>query len=150
MRMGIDHDERKFHISGKHRRDGGARHAQPREEKLAEDQQVVKRHVDRDGDDAGRHRNARFARFAQRSGVALGDHEGGQTDYHDAQVFKRIIQRVLAAHRIGCIRKVQRDQVLAEQQEQKDSDDCHHRAHDYLVAEAGAHAFIIARAVELR
>ena len=96
-------------------------------------------------------RSTSIATSAQRVSVLRFARSGsGQTDYHDAQVFKCVIQRVLAAHRIGCIRKVQRDQVLAEQQEQKDSDDCHHRAHDYLVAEAGAHAFIIARAVELR
>ena len=82
----IDHNDGRFHIARKHRRNRRARHAQFRKTAFAENQKIIEYQIDQNRRNAGKHRQTRFPHFSQGAGVNLRHAEGQQSPEHQQRL----------------------------------------------------------------
>ena len=148
--MGVDDDEGKLHDTGDVCGDGCTDDAQSRGTELSEDQDVVARQVDQDGDHAGPHGDDGLTAGFQGGGIDLGQGKGNDAQKDHIQVIPGKAHRCLHAADTAVLMKIQRDQLRAEALEYKHSNGSDQERGIQLQTEGVADPLVVALAVKLR
>ena len=144
-----DGNQQKFCVPGDDRGQCRAPHTHGGSAKVAENENIVERQVDKNRADAGNHGDKGFFALFQGAGVGVGDTEGEQTPQHNGQIVTTIAEYLSGILGVAVSCEVQVDQRILEKEKQSPGDQGNGQTDQHFKPEGIADAVIIPAAVKL-
>ena len=149
MAVAPNGNQGQFGITGNDRCQRRAPHTHGGSAKVAENENIVERQVDKNRADAGNHGDKGFFALFQGAGVGVGDTEGEQPPQHNGQIVTTIAEYLSGILGVAVSCELQVDQRILEKVKQTSRNQGNHQTDQHFKPEGIADARIIPAAVEL-